>query len=99
MTKWNIDNIPTTDGLVLIVDEKYEGVCKVLCHVDVKRGKGHLTQCDIRDANARLIASAPELLVALEKCKKWFDNSDDGLTKCKQCLLATINTAITKARG
>lgn len=35
------------------------------CQTGFKRGQGHQTACEERDANARLIAAAPELYAAL----------------------------------
>lgn len=43
-------------------------VCSVHCRVNFKRGKGHQTIDDAeRDANARLIASAPTMFAYVEK--------------------------------
>ena len=41
-------------------------VAAVDCHAKFKRGEGYRAKCGERDANARLIASAPDLLAALE---------------------------------
>ena len=40
-------------------------VALIDCQTPYKRGKGHETECAERDANARLIAAAPDLLDAL----------------------------------
>ena len=41
-------------------------VASVRCQADFKRGQGYRTDCDIRDANARLIAAAPALQAACD---------------------------------
>jgi hypothetical protein len=47
-------------------DEPIQHIAFVSCHADYKRGTGHKAQCEARDANARLIAAAPDLLEALK---------------------------------
>lgn len=54
----------TNDGEVTIMGADRR-VCVVAPRVEYKRGKGHEVECAERDANARLIAAAPELLEAL----------------------------------
>ena len=46
-------------------------ICDVDCQTSFKRGNGHQAECNERDANARLIAAAPELLAALKDAKAW----------------------------
>lgn len=41
-------------------------VAQVVGHKDYKRGQGHELECAERDANAHLIAAAPEMFEALE---------------------------------
>ena len=43
-----------------------EHIALVTCQAEYKRGAGHHAECEVRDANAALIAAAPELLEALE---------------------------------
>ena len=53
------------------------------------------------EANARLIASAPELLEALEKAKsavEWMADASDSDPEDRE-LLELVNNAIKKARG
>lgn len=45
-------------------------VALVDCKTAYKRGTGHQTECAERDANAALIAAAPDLLAALELIEK-----------------------------
>jgi len=47
-------------------DRPIQHIAFVSCHADYKRGTGHKAQCAERDANARLIAAAPDLLEALK---------------------------------
>ena len=59
----------TNDGQRFVmagVGDDTNRVALVDCQTPFKRGKGHQTDCAERDANARLIAAAPELLAALE---------------------------------
>ena len=48
-------------------DEPIQHIAFVSCHADYKRGTGHKAQCEARDANARLIAAAPELLALVRE--------------------------------
>lgn len=41
-------------------------VALVDCQTKFKRGQGHVADCAERDANARLIAAAPDLLAAIK---------------------------------
>lgn len=41
-------------------------VALIDCQTKFKRGQGHRSDCPERDANARLIAAAPELLAAIK---------------------------------
>lgn len=53
------------EGQAIVMAGDYR-VALVDCHTKFKRGNGHKTECAVREANARLIAAAPELLAALE---------------------------------
>ena len=50
----------------------------VTCQTDFKRGTGHQAECEIRDANAALIAAAPRMLEALKKEQEWRDREAAG---------------------
>jgi hypothetical protein len=52
-----------SDGAVAILADG-ERIALVDCQTKFKRGEGYKAKCPIRDANARLIAAAPELLAA-----------------------------------
>jgi hypothetical protein len=79
-------------------------VALVDCRVDFKRGKGYLTECSEREANAALIAAAPELLEACkmfdaleESCKDkgLLDISAGDLLKAYRAARAAIAKATT----
>ena len=76
-----------------------EHIAFVTCQADFKRGTGHRAECEIRDANAALIAAAPELLEALRDCVEAFQmrsfGGDEG--QVRACINA--RTAIAKAEG
>jgi hypothetical protein len=58
------------DGARIIMTDAGEDTKRVAlvdCQTMYKRGTGHQTECAERDANARLIAAAPDLLAALRK--------------------------------
>lgn len=46
-------------------------VALVDCKTPYKRGTGYMAQCAERDANARLIAAAPEMLEALKLAREY----------------------------
>lgn len=45
-------------------------ICEVDCQSPYKRGAGHLAECEERDANARLIAAAPETAAERDRLKE-----------------------------
>lgn len=70
--KWLVGNLVMNDGAIAITCDKGDGenkahIAYVSPHSEFKRGQGWQLQCAERDANARLIAAAPELLHALEQ--------------------------------
>lgn len=58
----------TNEGQIAVLqdNENSAHICFVTCQTRYKRGKGWQTQCAERDANARLIAAAPDMKEALE---------------------------------
>ena len=70
----------------------------ITCQSDFKRGKGWCADCSERDANARLIAAAPELLAALEVACSYLDHVDGGNENTKK-QIAYWNNLIAKVTG
>ena len=56
------------DGSVAIPAE--EIVARASCRTEFPRGQGYAAECEVRDANARLIAAAPDLLETLKAIKE-----------------------------
>lgn len=52
-----------------------------------------------RDANARLIAAAPEMVEALDACQTYFANISGMTVEDAQDALTTVRAALAKARG
>ena len=50
----------------IIGGEHDDHIAFVTCQSEFKRGQGHIAECETRDANARLIAKAPQMLEALK---------------------------------
>jgi hypothetical protein len=77
-------------------------ICEVACQAPFKRGAGHLSECTERDANARLIAAAPELLEALKAlvacCETYpaFQKETNQITFGR---MEAARAAIAKAEG
>jgi hypothetical protein len=68
--------------------------------VAVVCGFGFASECDYLEANARLIAAAPDLLEALEKITRIEDDfSDNGHGSAKILMKEIAQKAIQKARG
>jgi hypothetical protein len=73
---WRVAQIHVETGMAMnggewavmhgdINDDDGGRVCVVDAQTPFKRGKGHQHDCDIRNANANLIAAAPELYALL----------------------------------
>lgn len=76
-----------------IVMQGDKRIAVVDSHSKVKRGEGHKSECEIRDANARLIAATPDLLAALEDLIV----NVDAIAHPKR--LEQARAAIAKAKG
>jgi hypothetical protein len=71
-------------------------VALVDCQTPFKRGKGHETECAERDANARLIAAAPDLLAA---CQDALAAGNDGdWQSAEKVLRAAVSRSLDDAQ-
>lgn len=66
-------------------------IARVECRTTFKRGEGHRSKCEERDANARLISAAPDLLAALQAVLAVADRKTDEFDLAR--------AAIAKALG
>lgn len=69
-------------------------IALVECQASYKRGQGHAAECAERDANARLIAAAPDLLTMIRIAASQLETGVDPLQVAQQC-----RAAIAKAES
>lgn len=67
------------------------------CQTKFKRGEGHQAECAERDANAHLIAAAPELLAALQRMVEMVQGDVTPSLDVREARLARAQAAIAKA--
>jgi hypothetical protein len=72
-------------------------ICVVDCQTEFKRNTGHRAECAERDANARLIAAAPDLLAALKAAIEDTGWAYASFCRCEVC--EQVRAAIAKAEG
>lgn len=84
----------TNEGQAVVMQGDKRIAC-VDMHADYKRGERHKTECPERDANARLIAAAPDLLAALEAAADLMEQEDFATLT----LVPKLRAAIAKAKG
>lgn len=72
-------------------------IAVVDCQASYKRGQGHATECSERDANARLIAAAPDLLEALKGFRALYLEAKCPTAEYITRTLQAVNAAIAKA--
>lgn len=97
--KHGIEPVPalTNDGARIVMADGVR-IGTVDSQTEFKRGKGHEVVCAERDANATLIAAAPELLAALELARAFL--SDEPCDRqAKRDALTKVCAAIAKAEG
>lgn len=70
-------------------------VAVVDCQTPFKRGQGNRSECAERDANARLIAAAPDLLASLMEIYEL----EEGPGETDRPMMARAKAAIAKATG
>ena len=91
----------TNDGAAPVMapdpDLGEKRVALVDCQTRFKRGQGWKAECAEREANARLIAAAPELLEALVYLVGESDDSMDAEYNPHAAPLAKARAAIAKA--
>lgn len=100
------------DGSITIMapdpDQDSTAIASVVCKTRYKRGLGHKAECEIRDANARLIAAAPELVEALRQAVRTIASMGADLevaapesvnANSYQDELRRLRAAIAKATG
>lgn len=89
----------TNEGQAIVMGPD-ERVAVVDCHTKFKRGQGHLSECDERDANARLIAAAPDLLATLRYIADDCHDIADAINRAATAIAKIENNAIqTVARN
>lgn len=97
---WNLVRLASAfDSRVVGYGIKYGAAGNRLAMVD---GEGNSS--DHNEANARLIAAAPDMLAALKECEEYFDNRADadgdstGFTpNAEMNMLVMVRAAIAKA--
>lgn len=68
--KWNTKDLPVHDRFAIYSDNSdYVGVAFYATNYN----KSHEQAKEEGEANAKIMAASPELLKALEACRKWFD--------------------------
>lgn len=75
--------------------EDAKPIATVVCQTGYKRGEGYRTQCDERDANAHLIASAPDLYAVLAEIYEF----EEGAGETDRPMMARAKAALAKAWG
>jgi hypothetical protein len=103
MTKAGINPVRmlTNSGAAAVTADDVQ-VATVNSQTPFKKGQGHLVDCPVRDANARLIAAAPELLEALKELYAANTDTfnDEDYDKIEpDSLLGKARAAIAKAEG
>jgi len=105
---WKVDTQERSDGDAIAVFPSIGGVC--ICEVVARSGEGRSNPIiqETAEANARLIAAAPELLEALKGCAAMLaecakqhrlDGSGEGHGTLADKHAAIARAAIDKATG
>lgn len=63
---WRVSTIGLMNDGALPVSSDQGQIARVSAQADFPRGQGHNSECAERDANAHLIAAAPDLYAALD---------------------------------
>jgi len=101
---WSLSasGLRTNDGAIAVLHYSAESqdcthIAYITCQAKFKRGQGWNAECSVRDANARLIAAAPELLAVLQRAVE--DASRFKKVVYEAGTFAAMNAAIDKATG
>lgn len=101
LSEMHAEGFYMNDGAASIVAEGGRvALADVQCKV--KRGQGYKAQCPERDANAALIAAAPEMHDALSLAEDLLArllDSDHGGTPEELAILEAVRAALAKADG
>ena len=96
---WRIGEIRHAGAYQLVQVDAQNGY---ICDVQAPILLGEFDE-ETREANARLIAAAPEMLAALEAVQAYFVDgcwcTNGGGHSRAPCLLCIANASITKAKG
>ena len=94
---WRVSSIGLMNDGSLPVSSEQGQIARVSIQAGFRRGHGHNSVCPERDANARLIAEAPDMADALEAL---IDNNARGVTgeQSRKAWIAA-RAALAKARG
>lgn len=87
---WHDDTLTTSDGTPVLMGGTYLRDHRVVA-----------VSIDVRDADASLIAAAPDLLEALKEARHWLTEAADwnGTDYVHYPFSKTIDAAIAKAEG
>jgi hypothetical protein len=66
---WYVSQVCLTNGGERPITTEDGRICTVDCQTPFKRGEGWKSECDVREANARLIAAAPETAAERDRLK------------------------------
>ena len=67
---WYVSQVGLTNGGDRPITTEDGRICTVDCQTPFKRGEGWQSECDVREANARLIAAAPETAAERDRLKE-----------------------------
>jgi len=96
---WAIAGDSDDDSVVGVIAADYREICRTSCSLD---DAGNYAATDEDRANCRLIAAAPDLLLALKSAMRHggmpecFCDKDDPTYQCNGCF---ARAAIAKAEG
>jgi hypothetical protein len=67
---WYVSQVGLTNGGERPITTEDGRICTVDCQTPFKRGEGWQSECEVREANARLIAAAPETAAERDRLKE-----------------------------